>query len=439
MQVSVEKTDSLERRMTVEIPAEGYENSVKSKLKSLASTVKLKGFRPGKVPIGVVEKKFGGKVREEAFNEIVQSSLYEALVKEDLRPAGSPSIERLPVEDGQGLRYIATFEVYPVIELASYTDVKIEKPIAEVTDKDIDNEIEQLRTMRVQWTPVDRASKIEDKLELDFIGTINGTEFEGGSAKKVPLVLGSNSMIPGFEDQLVGVATGEEKIIEMPFPDDYHVKDLAGKPAQFAITVHSVMESVLPELDAEFIKGFGVNDGSIDTFRNEVKKNMQHKLDQAINERISSQVTDAMIEKNPIELPKATIDNEARALAEQMRNNLVSQGMANPDESYLKPELFEAQARRRVALGLIMSMIASDNEIKADAEAVKEKVAALATTYQKPDEVVNWYYSNKERLSEIEAMVVEGKVVDWFMDQVQISEKPVTFDALTRPEQPGTD
>ncbi len=433
MQVSVEVTNGLERRMTVELPVENLESAVKSKLQALSRNARVKGFRPGKVPFKVLENKYGGEARAEAFSEAIQSSLFEALDQENLRPAGQPSIEPEPLEQGKGVRYVATFEVYPDIEPAAVDGITIEKPSVEISDDDISGVIDTIRRQRLGWKPVDRASQDSDQVTIDFTGTIDGETFEGGSAQAVPLVLGSGNMIDGFEEQLVGKNAGDEVTVKVTFPDDYHREAFAGKAAEFAVRINAVAEEDMPEVDEEFIKSFGVADGSEATFRKDITANMQKELNQTVHRQLKKQVMDALVEVNDIDVPRALIENESQALLQNMQANLESEGLAELQKVQMDVSMFEDEARKRVTLGLVMGEIIKRQDLKADSEQVRSRVEQMASTYEQPAEVLKWYYSDPNRLSEIESLVLEDKVVAWLLENAKVTDKPQSFNEIMQP------
>jgi len=423
MQVSVETTSGLERRMTVQIPADQIDQQVLGKLRELVRTVRLDGFRPGKVPMSVVKKRFESRVREETAGELIASSYQEALQQEKLKPAGSPSIEQTRNQPGLELEFVATFEVYPVIEPPEMSDLAIERMSAEVQDSDVDDMIENLRKQRATWTRVERAAGQGDRLEIDFVGTVDGQPFAGNEAHKVPLELGSGTMIPGFEEQLVGASEGDRKTIEVEFPDDYVSKEVAGKTAAFDITVHSVAVAELPEINDDFARAFGVADGGIDQLRTEVRKNMERELETAIKSRVKQQVFDALLEKVNVDLPASLIDSEIDALIKKGEEG----AEAGSDRSQ-----FEDEARRRVALGLLIAEVIQRNQLQVDPERVRETIENLAQSYEKPEEVVQWYYSNQEMMAGIQTLIMEETVVEWVAGQAKISEKPATFGDLVQ-------
>ncbi|MGA7802164.1 MAG: trigger factor [Gammaproteobacteria bacterium] len=424
MQVSVETTGALERRMTVQIPAERVDQEVENRLKRLAKTARLDGFRPGKVPMRVVQRRYEPQVRAEVVSEVMRSTLQEALAEQQLRPAGGPSIEPRSVQAGQALEYTATFEVYPQFDPAPLDGVKIEKPVATVTDQDVEEMLETLRAQRRTWETVDREAGTGDRLMIDFEGSIGGEPFSGGKASNVPLELGSGAMIPGFEEQLAGAKAGEQRIIDVTFPDDYTVPDLAGKTAQFEIKVHSVSEPRSPALDEEFARAFGVSEGGMDKLREEVRSNMERELEQTVRQKLKEQVFDAILDKNDIEVPHSLVEEEAHRMMEQagVESDETAHGEAHAQ--------LEAPAQRRVKLGLVLGEIVRRNELRADPDRVRKLIETVAASYENPDEVVKWYQQNAEMRSGVEAMALEDQVLDWVMERAELEEKASSFKEL---------
>ncbi|HEY9147470.1 MAG TPA: trigger factor [Gammaproteobacteria bacterium] len=428
MQVSVETTSGLERRMTVEVPEERIDGEVQNRLKRLARTAKVKGFRPGKVPMKVVAQQYGKQVRDEVVGEVIQATYFEAINQEKLQPAGMPSIEPQVNDQGKSLQYTATFEVMPEVELADLSGTKLEKVVAEVSDEDLEKMIDNLRQQRAEWKPVKRKAKKGDRLNIDFKGTIDGEEFSGNAGEGVQLTIGSGRMIAGFEDGLVGAKAGEELTLDLQFPEDYGHKDVAGKPVQFAVKVNSVEEPLLPEVDEEFAKGFGIGDGSLEALRNEVRQNMERELAQAVSARNKQAVMDKLLELNKIDVPAALVDNEAQNLKQQMMQQMqVPQGKSMPE---LDATLFKGEAERRVTLGMLVAEIIQSNELNVDEEKVKGKVQEVAATYEHPEEVNNWYMADKSRLSQIENLLLEDEVVDWVFGKADVSESKSSFDEV---------
>lgn len=423
MQVEV-TSNGLERRVTVALPAEQYDQEIVNRLKSLSQKVRVDGFRAGKVPLKVVEQRWGGSVRQEVRDELANSSFYEAINQEKLRPAGMPHFEFQPEEPGTGLKYTATFEVYPDFELQIPDKFKIEKPTATINDADIDKMVETLRKQRQTWETVARAAQEGDRVVMDFNGTLDGKDFPGNSAKEYAVVLGSGTLLSDFDSNLVGLKAGDEKSFDIEFPKDYHAQDLAGKQVHFDVKIHTVAEAKLPELNEEFFKGYGVQEGGVEAFRAEIKSTMQRELDQAIKARVKRQAMDALMAANPIEAPKVLIDEELVRIKEQADSG----GPAARDVEM--DDALEERARQRVVLGLIIAEIVKKNQFKAAPEKVRASVDAIAAAYESPEEVVAWYYARRERLGNVEALVLEDQATEWLTQQAEVSEKPMSFDEL---------
>ena len=428
MQVSVEVGEGLERKLTVQVPAETIDKEVESRLNSMRSRVKVDGFRPGKVPLKVVKQQYGASVVQEVVGEVMQTSLRDAVVQESLNPAGNPTIEPKSIEPGKPLEYVATFEVYPEITLNDCSTLEIERATAEVAEADVDKMIDTLQKQRTSYETVDRASKDGDQLTVDFIGSIDGEEFEGGKAEGVPVVLGSNSMIPGFEENLVGKSAGDEFKFDVNFPDDYHAENLKGKLATFDTKVIAVAEPRLAELDEEFAKSFGVEDGSMDKLRADIRENMERELHNKLQEALKKDVMDKLLAANEVPVPKALIDHECENLQKQMTEaGNLQQGMSLPKE------LFEGEAKRRVGLGLVIGEVVKKSELKPDADRVTAKIEEISKTYEDPQEVVNHYNSNPQLKQGIEGLVMEEMVVDWIVDQAKVTDAPTSFQDLMNP------
>ncbi len=436
MQVSVESTSALERRMTVGVPAERIETEVNKRLQQTASRAKVPGFRPGKVPMSVIRQRYEDSARQEALGDLIQATYYEAIVAQKLNPAGAPAVEPKVFEKGKDLEYVATFEVFPEIQLAGFDGLTIERQQADVQDSDVDNMLEILRKQNTRFEAVERAAENGDQLNIDFVGKIDGEAFAGGSAKGTPLVLGSGRMIPGFEEALVGVKAGEERVINPTFPSDYQNLDLAGKTAEFTITVNSVSAPQLPELNDEFFALFGIKEGGIDGFRAEVRKNMERELRQAIKSKVKNQVMEGLLAANPVEVPKALIANEVNRL----RVQAVQQFGGNIKPDQLPAELFEEQAKRRVVLGLIVAEVVKKTELKPDENRVRELIEEMASAYQEPQQVVAWYLKNEQQLNEVRSVVLEEQVVDTVLQQAKVTDKAVSYEEAVKPaEAPQAD
>jgi len=422
MQVSVEAGEGLERKLKIQIPTETVDTQVESRLKSMLPRVKIDGFRPGKVPLKVVKQHYGDQVFQEVAGELIQNSFHEALTQENLRPAGEPAISTEGIKKGQPIEFTATFEVFPEVALAPVAGLKLEKITAAVTDADIDNMIETLRKQRSSWNKVDRAADDSDRVVINFIGRVDGEAFEGGTADSVPVIIGSGAMIPGFEDNLKGLKAGDETSFKVSFPDDYQAEHLAGKEAEFEVKVSAVEESALPELDEEFARSFGVEDGSTEKLREDIRGNMERELESRIRAEVKNAVMDQLIASNPIDVPAAIVQQEAETLQQQTAAQ--APGSEQPVESYLD------EATRRVKLGLILAEVVKAAAIQPDADKVRERVETMSKDYEDPDEFVRYYQSNPQLLRGIETLVMEDMVVDWILDQAEVNETERSFDDL---------
>ncbi|MFC0668435.1 trigger factor [Azotobacter chroococcum] len=429
MQVSVESTSALERRLTIGVPAERIETEVNKRLQQTARRAKVPGFRPGKVPMSVIRQRYEESARQEALGELIQASFYEAVLEQKLKPAGAPSVEPKVFEKGKDLEYVATFEVYPEFEVVGLEGIAVERLQAEVAESDVDNMLEILRKQNTRYKQVEREAQNGDQLNIDFVGKIDGEAFAGGSAKGTSLVLGSGRMIEGFEAGLVGVKAGEERVLSLTFPEDYQNLDLAGKAAEFAVTVNTVSEAELPELNAEFFALFGIAEPNLEAFRAEVGKNMDRELRQAIKSKVKTQVMDGLLAVNPIEVPKALIENEVNRL----RVQAVQQFGGNIKPEQLPANLFQEQARRRVALGLIVAEMVKQFEIKPDESKVKAMIEEIASAYQEPEQVVAWYYGNEQQLGEVRSVVLEEQVVDTVLQKASVTDKTVSYEEAVKP------
>ena len=429
MQVSVESTSALERRMTIGVPAERIETEVTKRLQQTARRAKVAGFRPGKVPMNVIRQRYEDTARQEALGDLIQATFYEAIVEQKLNPAGAPSVEPKTFEKGKDLEYVATFEVFPEIKLAGFDSITVERLQADVNDADVDNMLEILRKQNTRFEAVERAAESGDQLNIDFVGKIDGEAFAGGSAKGTTLVLGSGRMIPGFEDALVGVKAGEERIINPTFPADYQNLDLAGKTAEFTVTVNSVSAPQLPELNDEFFALFGIKEGGLEGFRAEVRKNMDRELRQAIKSKVKNQVMEGLLAANPVEVPKSLIGSEVNRL----RVQAVQQFGGNIKPDQLPAELFEEQAKRRVVLGLIVAEVVKQGELKADETRVRELIQEMASAYQEPEQVLAWYYKNDQQLNEVRSVVLEEQVVDTVLQKAKVTDKAVSYEEAVKP------
>ncbi len=431
MQVSVETKEGLEREITVEFPSSDINGEVNTRLQSLTKTAKINGFRPGKIPMAVIKKRYGGQVKAEVLNEKLQQSYFEAVNQEKLKPAGQPDINMIDNDDKDNISYKAVFEVYPEITPASLESQSFEKANVEIGDTDIDATIDNIRKQNQTFNDVERGAQDEDQVVVDFVGTIDGETFKGNEGKQVPVTLGQGQMIDGFEDGVKGAKAGDSLTLDLKFPEDYHYKDVAGKDVQFAISVSAVKEAALPELNDEFYVKFGIAEGGNDAFREEVKKNMQLELDKAIAARLKNQIMDSILDVNEIIVPKALVEEEAKKMAEQMQSQYQMQGQG---DAQLQTSLFEEQATKRVSLGMLLAELVKANEITAPQDVVMEKINEMAATYENPQEVMDYYMSHKEKLAEIESFVLEEKIVDWACDQATVTVKDFSFTEFMNPE-----
>ncbi|MEJ5861690.1 trigger factor [Pseudomonas farsensis] len=431
MQVSVENTSALERRMTIAVPAERVENEVNKRLQQTAKRAKVAGFRPGKVPMSVIRQRFEADARQEVFGDLVQSSFYEAIVEQKLNPAGAPAVEPKSFEKGGDLEFVATFEVFPEFTVAGFESIAVERLSAEVADADLANMLEVLRKQNTRFEAVERAAQNDDQVNIDFVGKVDGEAFAGGSAKGTQLVLGSGRMIPGFEDGLVGAKAGEERVVNVTFPEDYQNLDLAGKAAEFTITVNSVSAPVLPELNEEFFAQFGIKETTLEGFRAEVRKNMERELRQAIKAKVKNQVMDGLLAANPIEVPKALLENEVNRL----RVQAVQQFGGNIKPDQLPAELFEEQAKRRVVLGLVVAEVVKQFDLKPDEAEVRKVIEEMASAYQEPEQVIAWYYKNDQQMNEVRSVVLEEQVVDTVLQKATVTDKSVSYEEAVKPAQ----
>ncbi len=435
MQVSIETLSSLERKMTIAVPPERVESQVEARLQEAAKTVAIKGFRKGKVPLKIIRERYGKGVRQEVLGEVMSQSYYEALGREKVRPASQPRIQPKSWEAGKDLEFEAYFEVYPEVQLGDFSTIKVERKVAEITDADVDNMIETLRKQRQTWEESEEAARDGDQVTIDFTGTIDGNVFEGGSAQGVKLVLGSGRMIAGFEEGLVGAKAGESRTLDLTFPADYHKEDLAGKAVQFTVNVTKVAAPRLPELDDAFFASFDIKEGGLEAFRREVKNNMARELKHAVRNNVRNQVVDGLVKIHNIELPKALVANEINVLRQQAIQQYGGRG-AKIDANMLPDELFRGQAERRVSLGLIMSEVIQKNEIKVDPAAVRALVEEMAESYEKPQDVINWYYSNKDQLAQVEAMALEEAVIDTVLAAAEVNEVSCSYEEALKPSVP---
>ncbi len=430
MQVSIEPLEGLQRKMTISLPAEQVDSAIDRKLKELSRTIRLDGFRPGKVPVSIVRQKYGPAVREEVIGDLIESSYREALVQEDVRPAGPPKIEAMDNnEDTSSLSFAAIFEVYPEVGKVELESVEVEKPVVEITDEDLDTMIEKLREQRREWKEVDREAREGDQVMVDYEGRIDGEAFEGGSGENMAVELGAGRMLKEFEDGLVGMKAGDEKTVDVSFPEDYHGKEVAGKTAQFTLKVKQVSEPRLPELDADLIKSFGVESGEIEDFRKDVKANMEKELANKIKVKVKNAVMAALLEKNEVPAPSAMVSDEIRNLKLQMAQNM-GQDPAKMDLDSFPDELFRDEAEKRVKLGLLVGELIKSEGMQTDPERFRETLEDMASAYEDPQQVIEYYSKNPEARTSLEGLVLEDQVVDLILDRAKVTEKPYGFEEM---------
>lgn len=428
MQVSLETTEGLERRLTITVPAEQVDTEVNGRLRQLAKTRRIDGFRPGKAPLSVIKKMYGASVEQEVAGDLMQRNFFEAVMSEKLNPAGMPTMEPGPIKAGEDFTFTAVFEVYPEVEVKGLDAISVEKPQAEVQDADLEKMIETLQKQHADWVSVEREAGTDDRVTMNFVGSVDGEEFEGGAAEDFQLVLGSGRMIPGFEDGLMGKKVGDNFVLEVNFPEEYHAENLKGKPAQFDVAVTKVEAQELPELTEEFVKRFGVADGSVDGLKAEVRKNMDRELTQALKASVKEQVIDGLLEQNPVDVPKSLVDNEIETLRKQALQRFG--GMDPNNAPQLPAELFQEQAERRVRVGLVLGEVIKANEIKADDAKVQEIITAMAAAYEDPAEVVAYYNDNPQMLESVRNLAIEDQAIELVLSQAQVTDKQVSFDEL---------
>jgi trigger factor len=427
MQVSLTATSGLERRLEVAVPATEVSTEVEQRLKSISRTARLKGFRPGKAPITVVRKQFGEQVHAEVIQDLMRSSFAQALSQERLTPAGGPRIEPIAMGPGTELKYAAIFEVLPEIKIKPFDSMPVERPSATVTDDDINAMIESMRRQRPVFTAVERPAQATDRVTIDFDGSIDGQPFEGGEGRDVPVVIGSRQSLVELEEGLKGATNGEKRTVSLSFPADSPNKSIAGKTAQLEVTIKQVEQQTLPEVDEEFCRAYGVEEGGIDALRTEVRKSMERELGDVIRNRVRAQVMDALYRENTFEVPRALIDEQVQ----RMQVDAARRIGAKDASQVPAREVFEDQARRRAALGLLMGQIVQTEGVKVDRERVQTRLNDLVAQYPNPDEARRAYVQNADAMRQVESVVLEDQVVDWIVDHARVTDKPMTFKDLT--------
>jgi trigger factor len=433
MQVSLEVLEGLQRRLTVQLPSKDVDSEVARRLQDLGRRVRLSGFRPGKVPLKVVKRRFGDSVRDEVAQELIEKHFVQAVNQEKLRPAGGPQIHAHRPKEGEDYEFQAIFEVYPELAVQGVESLQVKRPVAEVTESDVEEMLEKLRKQRQSWNSVERPASDGDRVTIDFRGTLEGDSepFEGGTGEAVPVVIGSGGFIPGFAAQLEGAIAGEERQISVTFPDNYQAERLAGRAAVFAVEVKSVESAQLPDLDDEFAREFGVEEGGLEQLRKELRSNLERELATASRRSLKGRVMQGLLESNQVELPKVLVEGEIRSLAAQ--SGLLpegEEGQSAPLADELRERLQEP-AQKRVSLGLVVAEIVRINDLRPEPTRVEAELERIAASYQRPDEVKEWYRGNAQAMESLRAMALEEQVVDWVLERCQVVEDPSSFSALT--------
>lgn len=435
MQVAVESTTGLERRMTVELPEEGVSQEVGERLRRLMQTVRLPGFRPGKAPMNVVARRFGPAVRDEVVGELVRSSFADAVTGERLRPAGEPRIDSLESESGRGLRYTAVFEVLPEIRLDGLESVEIRRPAAGVEEADVDRMVETLRRRAREWREAPRGAREGDRVTLDFEGKLDGEPFEGGTAEDRVVEIGAGHLVPDFENGVLGMESGAEREVEVRFPGDYPAERLAGRTAVFGVAVRKVEEGVLPEVDAEFVRKLGVASGEVEDFRRDVRANLERELEAAVSAVTRNRLLDALLERHPLEVPEALVARELHVQRARQAAALEMHGLDAARAAEAAGGGDEALARRRVQLGLLLSEVIAEHDAEPDPDAVRAEIERMAATYEDPAQVVGWFYADPARVRRIETQLAESRALAAVLERVRVVDEPATFDDLMNPGQ----
>ncbi len=421
---------ALERRLDLTVAIADLDKDVDQRLKRMSKNVKMPGFRPGKVPANIIKQQYGDQAHHDALNEALEKAFSTAVNDGKLRVAGYPRIEPKVSESTTHAEFTAVFEVYPEISLGDLKDVEIERPVLDVGAAEMDSTMAVLRKQRVHFEPVDRAAASGDRVTIDFLGKKDGEPFQGGQANDYPFVLGEGAMLADFENAVTGLKAGESKTFDMTFPAEYHAKDLAGQAVTFEITVKEVRESILPEVDADFAKSLGVEDGDINKMHEEIETNLKREVKKRLQGKVKDQVMEALLKTNPIDVPNALVEMEVQRLMQVARQDMEQRGGAKMKDFPMQPEWFTDQAKRRVSLGLVLSEIVKVNELHAKSDQVKAIVEESAQSYEHPEEVVRWYYAQPQRLAEIEGVAIEDNVVAWALSSAKVVDKPVVFDEL---------
>jgi trigger factor len=426
MQVSVEKLEGLERRITVQIPAEQIDPEVLSRLKSLSPTVKLPGFRPGKVPLKMVKRRYGEQVRQEVVSEVMRNTYLDAINQEKLRPVGLPQVEPKHVKEGEALEYSITFEILPEFDVTGIEELRVERPVVAITAADVDTLIDKLRQQRVSWNPVDRPAQQGDQVMIDFTST--GPDVPESQSKNVAVVLGEGQWPKEFEEKLTGLQAGAETELDINYPADYRSRELAGKPVHHQIKVNRVAEPVLPEVNEEFASSFGVEQGGVEKLRQATRENMERELHERIRTAVKHQLMEGLLAANPISVPRAMVRTQIDHMARQL-------GLPDTqdEKTALLKTQFEPEARQRIAFGLILSRLAEVNDIKVNETRVRTYLSSLASSYEQAAAVIQHYEKDHSAMADVRALVLEDQVVDWLLERIQVTDKPVSVEEIKKP------
>ncbi|WP_436872775.1 trigger factor [Acinetobacter haemolyticus] len=439
MQVTTEAVSGVARRLNVSVPTSRVNEQFEARLKRTAKTVKINGFRPGKVPLNVVRREYGASIYQEVVNDVIRDTVFEAIQQEKINAVGMPNIEKVENKD-DALVYEATVEVYPEVEVKAFADLEVERKSSEINDKDVDVMIENLQKQRASWTETKGMAKKDMQVTFDFEGTVDGEKFEGGAAEDFKLVLGSGRMIPGFEDGIIGMKKGEEKVIDVTFPEDYQAENLAGKAAQFKITVKLVEKQKLPEIDAEFLKIFGLTEEEgLDKLKADVRKNMEREVRNGLRNQVKQAAFDALVAANEIEVPASMvaqeIDRQRQQMIQQFTQQFGAQGAGAFDSSMLPDELFKEQAEKSVKLGVLVSKVLADAKLEVDQARVDAYIDDMASSYEDPTEVVEYFKNDKQQRAQIEAVVLEDQVVDLILAAAKVTDVAISYEDLLKEQQ----
>ena len=432
MDVSIENTGAIGRRMTVKVPAEKLAGAVTTRLKRLARTAKIAGFRPGKVPMKVIESRFADQALAEAADELISSNYFAAISDQSLEPAGPPAIEPKSLTRGEDLEFVANFEIFPEVSKTELTGMSIERQNCEVGDDDIDRTIDTLRSQRTNFTTAEKNAEMGDQVTVDFKGRVDGEIFQGGEANDYAIVLGKGALLKEFEDGLMGASAGDDLTIKLTFPEDYPGTEVAGKDAEFEVKLKEVGVPEMPEVDEEFIKTFGIEDGSVESFRKEIQTSLERERDQRSRAKIRQSVLEALMKDNEFEAPSALVDEEINRSIAAVRQQLQQQGL--PHDAPIDRANYLDEAYRRVRLGLAMHGVVKRLEIKPDPDLVRERITEMGSSYSDPDQFLKWYYEDKSRLAQIESVVVEEQAIDALLQEASVSDTSVGFEEFMRPE-----